>query len=96
MPPTSCQAGSTSALPGATLTTGSSRALPERLARGSSITPSTTSPSRSGAASSSACLMASSRVEAEAGQPSQLPSRRMVATPSAIPSSSTLPPWDSM
>ena len=38
--------------------------------------PSTISASRSGAASSSACLIASSSVDAEAGQVSQLPSRR--------------------
>ena len=40
-------------------------------------------PDRSGAASSSAVLMASSRVDEEAGQPSQLPSRRRRTTPSS-------------
>ena len=59
-------------------------------------TPSTSSPSRSGAASSSACLMASSSVTAEAEQSEQLPRRWMVATPSCSDNSSTLPPWDSM
>ena len=60
------------------------------------VTPSTSIPSRSGAASCSACSIASSIVDADAGQPSQEPSSRSRATPSSIPSSSTLPPWDSM
>ncbi len=58
--------------------------------------PSTSMPSRSGAVSSSAVLIASSSVDEEAGQPSQLPSRRIRATPSSRETSSTLPPWDSM
>ncbi len=46
-----------------------------RARMGASSTPSTSMPTRSGAASSSAVLIASSRVDAEAGQPSQLPSQ---------------------
>ncbi len=63
---------------------------------GADATPSTSRCSRSGAASSSACLIASSSVTAEAAQSEQLPRRLMRATPSSSDSSSTLPPWDSM
>ena len=52
---------------------------------GASTPPSTSSASRSGACSSSACLIASSSVAEEAGQPSQLPERRIRALPSSIP-----------
>ena len=62
----------------------------------SSTTPSTSMPSRSGAASSSAWRTASSSVDDDARHDLQLPSRRSFATPSSIPSSSTLPPCDSM
>ena len=58
--------------------------------------PSTSRPTRSGAASSRACLMASSSVTDEAEQSEQLPRRWIRATPSSSESSSTLPPWDSM
>ena len=40
--------------------------------------------------------MASSSVDAEAGQPSQLPCRRRWATPPSSLTSSTPPPCDSM
>ena len=59
-------------------------------------TPSTSRPSRSGAASSSACLIASSSVTDDAEQSEQLPRRWIRATPFSSESSSTLPPWDSM
>ena len=63
---------------------------------GSSSTPSTSRPSRSGAVASSAWRIPSSSVDADAAQPTQWPSSRIRATPSEIPSSSTSPPWDSM
>ena len=56
---------------------------------GSSSTPSTSRPSRSGAIASSAWRIPSSSVDADAAQPTQWPSSRIRATPSAIPSSST-------
>ncbi len=59
-------------------------------------TPSTSRPSRSGAASSSACLIASSSVTDDAEQSEQLPRRWIRATPCSSDSSSTLPPCDSM
>ena len=52
---------------------------------GAAATPSTSRPARSGAASSSASLIASSSVAAEAGHPSQCPTRRRWATPSCEP-----------
>ena len=61
-----------------------------------SATPSTSRPSRSGAASSSASLIASSSVAAEAGQPWQWPTSLRCATPSSSRSSCTSPPCDSM
>ena len=63
---------------------------------GGSATPSTSSPRRSGAASISAFLIASSSVAEEAAQPSQLPLSLSVATPPSRLSSCTSPPWDSM
>ena len=60
------------------------------------MTPSTSRPSRSGAVSSSARSIASSIVLCDAAQPLHDPSRRSRAMPSSIPSSSTLPPWESM
>src|SRR5262249_2268530 len=66
-----------------------------RLIRGGgAIAPSTSIPSRSGAASSSACSIASSSVEADAGQPSQLPFRRSHAKPFSSETSSTSPPCE--
>ena len=62
----------------------------------SGAAPSTSMPRRSGAASRSARSTVSSSVDCEAPQPSQLPCSRSRATPSSIPSSSMLPPWDSM
>ena len=63
---------------------------------GGSTTPSTSIPSRSGAVARRACSTASSSVDADAAQPWHDPSSRSFATPSSIPSSSTLPPCDSM
>ena len=58
--------------------------------------PSTTMPSTSGAFSLIAFSTASSSVDDEAAQPSQLPTSRRRTIPSSTPSSSTLPPCDSM
>ena len=49
-----------------------------------SVTPSTSSPARSGACSSSACLIASSSVARDAAHPLQLPCSASRATPSSI------------
>ena len=70
--------------------------VPRRRGAPGSVTPWTSRPARSGACSSSACLIASSSVARDAAQPLQLPCRTSLATPSSIPISSTLPPWDSM
>ena len=70
--------------------------MPVTSGSSSSTIPSTSIPSRSGAASSRACRTASSSVDEDARHDLQLPWRRSFATPSSIPSSSTLPPWDSM
>ncbi len=64
-------------------------------ARGST-SPSTSIPSRSGAASSSASRIASSSVDDDAAQPSQPPSSRRCATLPSSRTSSTPPPCDSM
>ena len=56
------------------------------------MTPSTTTSVTSGAASSIAPLIASWTVTVEDGQPSQLPSRRSWATPSAVTPRYVTPP----
>ena len=68
----------------------------ERAARAARRRPRPRAPRGRARSPRSACSIASSSVDADAAQPWQRPSSRSRATPSSIPSSSTLPPWDSM
>src|SRR6185437_1251370 len=63
---------------------------------GGSTAPSASTSWTSGATSKMAFSIASLSVIEDDGQPEQLPSRRRCATPSSTPSSSALPPWDSI
>src|SRR6185437_13402170 len=66
---------------------------PPLFAFGISVTPSTSSPKRSGQYSSIDCLMPSSRVLEDEGHPLQFPASLNLATPFSRLTNSTLPPW---